>query len=34
MLKRLLIGVTVAALTVMIVRSVPDLQRYRKIRSM
>jgi hypothetical protein len=34
MLKRLLIGAAVAALAVMIIRSVPDLRRYQKIRNM
>ena len=34
MLKRLLIGVVVVTLTVLVIRSVPDLRRYQKIRSM
>jgi hypothetical protein len=34
MLKHLLIGVAVAALVVMVVKSMPDLRRYQKIRSM
>lgn len=34
MLKHLIIGVAVAALAVMVVKSMPDLRRYQKIRSM
>jgi len=34
MLKRLLIGVAVATLTVLVIKAVPDLRRYQKIRNM
>jgi hypothetical protein len=34
MLKRLIILAAVAALAVLVLKSVPDLRRYRKIRSM
>ena len=34
MMKRLLIGVTVAGIAVLVVQSMPDIRRYRKIRSM
>jgi hypothetical protein len=34
MVKRLLIGAAVTAVVVMAVKSMPDIRRYRKIRSM
>ena len=34
MLKRLLIGAAVTGLVVMAVKSMPDIRRYQKIRSM
>jgi hypothetical protein len=34
MLKRLLIGAALIAITVMVVQSMPDIRRYKKIRSM
>jgi hypothetical protein len=34
MVKRLIIGAAVTGLVVMVVRWMPDLRRYRKIRSM
>jgi hypothetical protein len=34
MLKRLLIGVTLAGLSILIVQAIPDLKRYMKIRKM
>jgi hypothetical protein len=34
MLRRLLIVAAVAALTVLVIKSMPDLRRYQKIRSM
>ena len=33
-MKRLLIGAIVVTLAVVVIKSVPDLKRYRKIRSM
>ena len=34
MLKRLFIGATVVGISVLVVRSVPDIKRYLKIRRM
>jgi hypothetical protein len=34
MLKRLVIGATVVAATVIVVQSLPDVRRYLKMRSM
>jgi hypothetical protein len=34
MAKRLLIGATMTAVVVMVVKSMPDIRRYQKIRSM
>jgi hypothetical protein len=34
MVRRLLIGAAVTGLVVMVVKSMPDIRRYRKIRSM
>jgi hypothetical protein len=34
MLKRLLIGVVVIGTAMMVIRSLPDIRRYKKIRSM
>jgi hypothetical protein len=34
MVKRLLIGAAVTAVVVMAVKSMPDIRRYQKIRSM
>ena len=34
MLKRLFIGLMVTTLMVMIAKSIPDIRRYQKIRSM
>src|SRR5262249_31192617 len=34
MMKRLLIGVAVAGIAVLVVQSMPDIRRYRKIRGM
>jgi hypothetical protein len=34
MVRRLLIGAAVTGLVVMAVKSMPDIRRYRKIRSM
>ncbi|WP_410050325.1 DUF6893 family small protein [Actinomadura sp. HBU206391] len=34
MLKRVLVGATVAGITVLVVRSLPELRRYIKIRRM
>jgi hypothetical protein len=33
-MKRLFAGAVVIALTVMVIRSMPDIRRYQKIRSM
>jgi hypothetical protein len=34
MLKRVLIGVVVIGIAMMVVQSLPDIRRYKKIRSM